>query len=253
MINGITLQSLRNPEFLQFMSDTLTIVSKNDPQALLVLNQYNALKAITTEVDALFKKEAGSAITDELTALDDVRDGILNGISTMILGSTFHFNPALKKSALLLQANIVNYGTSGNSISRENYLSETAIITSLIADWTNKPELAAAITALGLDEWKTQLDTANINFNARHVDRTQAIGAINPNTTKEKRQETVAIYYKLRDRLTSYWDINEKADPWNKTTNELNALIDIYNKLINGRKGGDTPTPTPPPAPAPVK
>jgi hypothetical protein len=74
------------------------------------------------------------------------------------------------------------------------------------------------------------------------------LGAVNPATILEKRLESVQLYYALRDRLAAHHNINDGANPWGKTVNELNALIDQYNVLLAGRTNEPLqPEPTPDP------
>ena len=55
MIHAIELKDLRNPEYLQFISDTLALVENNDPAILKVERQMTDLQAKYDECDALFK------------------------------------------------------------------------------------------------------------------------------------------------------------------------------------------------------
>jgi Family of unknown function (DUF6261) len=247
MLDSIDLRGLRNSEFVQFGTDVSSIVKLNDPQALGVLGQYSAFLSANAAVEALFNKEQASAATDELVALDHQRDNLINGINALVLGYTYSADEAQKKNALLLQANISSYGAG---IAKENYQSETAIITNLLDDWTTKPELAAAIVALNLTGWQTQLAAANAAFNAKYLARTQEMGSAPPDSLKEKRALATNDYYKLRDFINSYFTINNGAAPFAKVTNELNALIAQYNNLVAGRGKG---TPPPSPAPSPAK
>jgi hypothetical protein len=244
MIANLQVQKLRNSEFIQFVNDTLSIVSLNDPQALLVLNQFNALTAEKTILETLFNKEQASALTNELIALDDQRDNVLNGIIALVTGYTYSLDPVQKKSAIALQTNITSYGTG---IARENYQSETAIITNLLDDWNTKSELAAAIVMLNLSGWQTQLTVSNSAFNAKYLARTQEMGSASPDSLKEKRAVATTAYNDLRDFINSYFTINKGAAPFGKVTNELNALIDQYNRLIAGRGKATEPPPAPTP------
>jgi hypothetical protein len=246
MINSISLKGLRNSEFVQFGTDVLSIIKINDPQALGVLAQYDAFASANKVVEGLFNKEQASAATDELVALDDQRDRLINGINALVLGYTYSTDENQKKNALLLQVNIDSYGSG---IAKENYQSETAIITNLLDDWATKPELSAAVAVLNLATWQTQLAAANAAFNAKYLVRTQEMGSAPPDSLKEKRTEATNAYYELRDFIDSFFTINKGAMPFSKTTNELNALIDQYNRLIAGRGRGSEPPLTPPPSP----
>lgn len=246
-INAIDISKLRNSEFLQFSKDVLGIVSLNNPTTLQVKTQYDDFENITSTIESLFKSERGSIITNEIADLDARRDTAITGINTFIQALTYHFDEPTRKNAELLTKQLGNYGSG---IAKENYQSETAIITSILNDWTTKPDLAAAITALNLTNWKTELENANSEFNTKYLARTQELGAASLDTIKQKRLEAANIYYKLRDFINSYYTLNDGAAPYGKTVNELNALIDQYNVLLAGRKlnntntSNNTPTPS---------
>jgi hypothetical protein len=84
MINSIVLQPLRNSEYLQFITDTLNILSKNNPEALNVSLQYNALSNAKDEVEKLFKISQSSLVTTEIEVLDKRRDDAINGINLLV-------------------------------------------------------------------------------------------------------------------------------------------------------------------------
>jgi len=137
----------------------------------------------------------------------------------------------------------------GGGIARENYQAETAIIDNLVADLDNKPEMAAALAALQLGGWKKEMQEANTAFDAAYMDRTKELGAASKDTLLAKRAETNEAYYKLRDFIGSFYTINEGAEPYKKTINELNALIDQYNTMMAGRLKNDKGNNNEPPAP----
>lgn len=236
MITSIHLNNLRNSEFLQFSEDFLGLVLLNNPDTLKVKPQYDKLRLATDMVDALFKADRGSLMTDELVALDERRDTAITGISLHVQSLTYHFNESIRTQADALAANLANYDAG---VAKQNYQAETAIISSILTDWAEKPALKAAIDALKIADWQAELATANTAFNTRYLTRTQELGAASPDTIKEKRLEATQAYYTLRDFITSYHTLNEGAEPYNKTVKELNALITQYNNLLAGRKGGN--------------
>lgn len=242
MIKGIILRDLRNAEYLQFSRDVLGIVTLNNITVLDVGNQYIAYENSTNEIESLFALDQGSDITPLIEALDKRRDNAIMGITLLVNAMTVHYDPAYSAAATKLSDHIRLFG---GSIARENYAAETASISSMIADWTNDPELAAAINTLGLSAWKAELNTANQLFNTNYLARTQELGAANPDTMLEKRQASLQCYYALRDRIAAFNTLNNGANPWGKTVHELNALIEQYNTLLAGRASHKEPTPPP--------
>ncbi len=247
MIDKLKLKSLRNAEFIQFNNNVISIVTDNGPDALLVTPLLDPLKITTAEAEALFNKERASSFTEELTLLDDRRDNAINGISGFLDAHLIHFNAATKGYARVLKMNLDAYGTG---IARENYQIESTILKKIVTDWTTKPEFVTAVDALGLTNWITELDASNKAFDAKFLERNKQQGAAPTDKLKEKRVEVVAAYDKLSARINSYYDINGGADPFGKTTRELNVLVDKYNRLLGGRsKPGDKPPTDTPPEP----
>ncbi len=234
-IKGITLNNLRNSEFSQFSTDVLELVKRNDPKALKAEEAYNAFKAENDKLTNMLNPEKGSPLTVRLEAADDRRDGGLTGINFVVLGYTHYFDETLRNHALALQRNLSQYGNAG--LARENYQSETAGISSMLADWDSKPELAAAITALNLTAWKDELAQANKAFNDLYLNRTEEASTVSPVSVRDQRILMGQLYFDLRDLIASYNVITKGAAPYSTTVNQLNALIEKYNTLLAGRKG----------------
>lgn len=235
-INSIDLSKLRNGEYSQFLLDVLFFVDKNDPAVLLVQAQYNQLATLSQGIEKLFKVDQGNTLSDELVLLDERRDNAINGISAMIAGHTYSPDATVKANARLLADHLAIFGTG---IARDSYQSETASLRNIVNDWNNAPELGAALTALNLVPWKTEIATANTLFGEKYLARAEDNGKASPDTIKAKRLEANNAYYKLRDRINSYYDINEGADPFGKTVNSLNGLIENYNTLLSRRVSGE--------------
>ncbi|WP_316846268.1 DUF6261 family protein [Pedobacter psychrodurus] len=236
MINSIVLQPLRNGEYIQFMTDTLNIVSKNNPEKLKVSAQYEALRAATDNVEKLFKISQASLVTEELEALDKRRDDAINGINLHIQSLTYSPDAVINKHAKILLAHLALFGTS---IAKDNYQSETTSLRNIANDWKNKPELQAAVKALNLGSWLTELETANNDFNAAYVKRNEELATAPIEKLKELRNIANNLYYKLRTRINSNLDINDGAEPWAATVNLLNQNISTYT-LLQTRRATET-------------
>jgi hypothetical protein len=241
MISSIDLSKLRNAEYIQFINGFLAIILANNPTALLVQAPYNQLQSQLSGLEIIFVTEQGSALTEEITALDARRDRAVTGIALMINAFTYHFNSDTAKQAETLKKLLEKYGSG---IARENYQAETAIIDSLLADLDSKTEMADALNALQMTNWAKEMQLANTAFNTAYLQRTQQLGAASKETLQAKRAETNNAYYKLRNFINSYYTINEGAAPYGKTSNELNALINQYNIMMAGRQSNDQDEPS---------
>lgn len=232
MIYAIDFPRLRAADFIQFSKDFTSIIHRNNPEALLVKPQYDALMTKIPEMEKLFATLTSNPITAAIEALDLRRDRAIIGVSGLIRHYTYHFEPEKAQAGTVLQKSIDQYNSA--SIAAENYTTETTIINSLINDWETKSDLQNALTILGLSNWVAELKVANTEFNAKYIDRTQDYATASPENLKSKRAETTAVYYALRKRLEARAEI-EGTPLYGMTINELNALITQYNALLKGR------------------
>lgn len=239
MFTSINLPALRNQEFLQFTDNVETVLTLNNPVNLKILKSFSAFKTLAGELKALFNVSRKSPLTETLTELDFARDEAIIGIQLVIEGYTHHYDEKTKKMAKALLDNLLAYGSG---IARMNLQLESATLTSLINDWTNKPELAEGIAAFNLTDWKGVLATANAEFVLTFAERAQDEGEAATETTfKAKRIEVTNAWAQVRKMLEAQCNIAKEEGleaPYLTTIAALNAIIDKYNLLING-KGGD--------------
>ena len=233
IIQYIHLKHLRNTEFIQFIKDVLNIISANDPAELKVDNQYNHLKQLFDDLEVLFSTAHRSRITEELKALDFRRDTAINGISALISGYRRSADETVCSHAKLLADNLDLYR---HSIARESYQGETADLNKVIDDWLVKPGLKAAVTALNLDVWMTELADVNTKFNERYLARVEELASLPQSNLKAKRTEALTAFYMLRERLDACYTYNEGAEPFASVVNTINALVERYNALLANRK-----------------
>lgn len=62
-VKSIDFSKLRNGEFLQFISNVVTIISKNNPEALKTKAQYDALVVQNQKLEVLFNQKTHSEFT----------------------------------------------------------------------------------------------------------------------------------------------------------------------------------------------
>ncbi|MCE2996229.1 MAG: DUF6261 family protein [Cyclobacteriaceae bacterium] len=240
MIKKISIHRLRNAELLQFNRQLLEIVSVHNPEELKISAQLQAHKNALSVTERAFKKENSSPLTEVLIDLDEKRDKLLIGISTCVDAFTNHFNEETRMAAQLLKDNLASFGTT---IIRENYMRESALINKLVTDWRTKPEFSNCVAALNLNLWLKSLYDANEAFNTRYLERNKAMGSVNADVFKQKKQELIATYDKLIYRLNALNEIEDGAEPFTTVVQQINELIDKYHLLIIGRRRGEAVQP----------
>lgn len=242
MILSIDLAKLSNAGYIQFSRNFLDVVASHNPVTLKVEPEYTALDNELKVIEAVFKTDQASKFTPVIEALDMRRDNAIMGIYKNVDGFTHYFEPAKKAAAEVLMQQLKVYGAA-TDITLTALPLETAIVTSLVGDLGNKSELKAAVELLSLADWVAELQTANELLNQKYVERMVETGNANPNTIRGKRIEAYAQYYALRDMLAAQARVAQNAPPYPQTINELNAVVEQYNVVINGRGGGKDDTP----------
>lgn len=232
MINSIHLTHLRNAEYLQFITDSITIMQKHDPETLLIQQPFETLKAKQQELGTLFKKQQSSELTEEIELLDKERDQALQGIANVIRAYINHYDVAIQKASKVLQEHLKNYG---EQIIKQSYQAETATLNNIISDWEENGTLEQALASLHLTRWKDYLKEKNTQFSKKYIDRTQEYGQASPENIKLKRHETNEVYYHLKKITEAHAAITPSVS-YEALFNDLNALIGQYVNLLKLRQ-----------------
>ncbi len=232
MINNIQLRQLRGSEYIQFITDTLHIVGSNNTEALIVKLQYEVLQSQLDRVEKVFKLKRSSNVTKDIEELDARRGKAINGVMLQIHALTYSTNSLLSNHAKMLEVHLQRFGSG---IAKQNYQSETTILRNIVHDWKTQPELMEAIEALQLTAWQREIEAANNAFSEAYNTRNDELAAAPTENLKTLRLEANEAYYKLRNRLNAFWEINDGAEPWARTIHQLNQHISDYQLLLNRR------------------
>lgn len=235
MINNLQLRQLRGSEYIQFMTDTLHIVGSNNPEALMVKLQYEVLQNQLNKIEKVFKLKRSSDVTKDIEELDARRGKAINGVMLQIHALTYSTDSLLSNHAKVLETHLQRFGSG---IAKQNYQSETTILRNIVHDWKTKPELMEAIEALQLMAWQTEIEAANDAFTEAYAIKNDELAAAPTENLKTLRLEANEAYYKLRNRLNAFWEINDGAEPWANTIQQLNQHLSDYQLLLNRRGAG---------------
>lgn len=225
MINSPRLTAYRTGEFTQFFRNGIAIVNDNAAPALDVAPQVAALETQVGLLEDDFKTEQASTITETLEQLDDRRDRAWNGISAQVRSFLNHFETAKVDAAKLLLGNLENYGPA---IARLRYQLETGTLNNILDDWEGQAPLSAAVTTLGITDWVAELRTANTQFDAAYVQRTQETAGPASQVLALRGTVTEA-WNTLKDHITAHATLTPSA-AYTQVIDELNNLITQYNE-----------------------
>lgn len=241
-INNLNLKNLRNEEHFQYQTDFRNLLNSSNPVALNVeaaLAAYNPIYTDESEALDVIRK---SAITDELTDADTVRDTTFKGLRDAIKSAVRHFNPDVQQAAVRLQVVTGHYG----NISTKPYDEETAAINSMITEMNTT--YAADLAATGLAGWVAELQSNNDAFDALKRSRYSEDSSKTQLRMKQVRIALDAAYTAITDRIDALVLINGEA-AYSTFVNELNSRIESYSNLLAQRKGRNAKNAVNPDAP----
>jgi hypothetical protein len=215
----------------------LAFIQGGDPLALGIQDQYLALEQRWNELQQLFKKVLGSELTEVLEKQDERRDRAISGLRMYFDSFTYHMDKAKSEAARKLFEVIDRYG---KGIARKNYQEESAIISGILKDWENDPELSQAITLLNADDWKEELKTANDEFDAVYRERTSDLISIPEASATEMREPVMDAYRMLVNHLEAHTTLAQDKASYQHLAALLNKHIAQYNQMVINRSRGES-------------
>lgn len=232
----VNLKALRNAELIQYLRDYCQILLQHDPSLLHVEPQHTALLTQIAALEAIFKQDLSSALTEKIAELDAQRDAHLGGIFTTATGMSTHPDADIRNAALLLLDKLSVYGTA-TEIARQTLQGQTTTVHNLIHDLEHLPSLPEAISTLGLTSWVAALKTTNTTLESDYLKRTAEIAALNPDKLKELRIQANDLFYALRDMLMAQALVSGYVAPFPTAIAEVNALTNQYVQTLAVRAG----------------
>jgi hypothetical protein len=228
MIRRINYRRLWVSEFIQFLKDVISICTLSDPVRLNINSRLKPLEESVKELDAVFKKERGSDLTDEVATLDDRRDKAFLCLSMMIKAYGYHFDEAKLAAAEKIDALLDRYGTS---IHKLNYQAETTTVSNLVNDLESDAELSVAVSTLELQPLVDELKTSNRLFHEKYIARAREVSQASEDSAVELRKTAIVQYLSLVDLIEAYVEISG-PDNYQELIKHLNEVIEKYNGTI---------------------
>lgn len=237
MVNKLRLASLRNDEAIQYLNQFLgTVVASfsTTPIPAAVDTLRLNLQTLLNQIKQAHVADNEALLSDAIAALDADRDVLVNALVQLVKALTFHPKPTHRAAALLLHHDL---GLYGDSISGKTYNAETAAIAGILTDWATKPGLVAAVITLGLADWTTALQEANVAFEAKMAERNNEVASGLPFTLREKRVAAAQVYAALVAKLRGHYEVADGAEPWMGLAAALNAITEGYSDMLAVRSG----------------
>ncbi len=235
-MNSPYLTRFRNGEYLRYMKDVLDIVNAQDLDILLLTETTNNLSSAVASINNAYQQSLGSALTKDVTALDDRRGNAIIGIRAVVKGFTYHFDPTV-----IAAANVILDAISahGEKISRLSYQQESAVLESLINDFDTIPVLAEAVLTLDLNAWLAELKTANTLFIEKYLERVKT-SAANPSINLGGLRYTTTTAYRTLVKQVDAHATLSNVSAYATILNEIDVLAKTYNQVVDNRTNTKT-------------
>ena len=224
------LGNYRNEEHFQFQTEFKGLVEKYTPETLNIEMVWAAYVSSYEKERSALDVIRRSPLTGDISEGDQERDALSTGLAYTVKGATNHFDPVKKEAAGRVMVVLEHY----SGINRKSYDEQTAALSSLVEDLTNN--YAADISILGLEEWVTELQSANDAFVAlMHERYTEEAGKPQYNM-KTARTEVDDAYRVITERIDALMIVNGERG-YAGFADELNERVERYNNTVARRKG----------------
>lgn len=217
-ITNLNLHTQRNAGHYTFLTDFNDLVLRYTPQALDIVDGYEAFKLKYQDEIEAYKAITKSATTEDIADADHDRDTTLRNIADLAHAALNHFDASMHSPAKVVNVVLDQYG----DLTSKPYDEETGETENLIRDLRTK---AGAETAtIGLVPWINMLENQNIKFKTLEATRNSEEANRSELRMKEVRLEIDAAYRKIIKRVNALIVVNGEA-PYAEFVKELNARI----------------------------
>ena len=220
-------------------------IEASGAEALHVEEETPPYWASIGDIQTVVNRQKAFAATVSLAETDDERDryiGVINGVV-----NSHKRNPlqAKREAAVKLGADLAAYA----GIARHEYTKQSSEVEGMLAVLA-RPEDAAAVTVLSLDEEVEALRTANEKFEAAYDIKITESVARNPQREKDSKElcdRANALYAQIVKKVNAYALI-QPTEEINDFIERVNGIVALYADIAGGSTsgGGTTEEPTTP-------
>jgi hypothetical protein len=228
----LILSQLRNNEYYQFMTDVKNAIEVATPAAL---NLDSVYPEFTTAIEAMNKAllvDQGSVKTEELIALDVLRDRTWSAIYAQVRATLICPVEKEVESAKRLKRVFDLYG----NVRTMSYNEETAVVTNLIEDLESE-ENAAHCNTVGVNKWLNALKQQNTDFVALLDARNVELANKESGDVKAARDGIDPAYEKIVKRANALVELEMASPELEAFIRELNQRIKYYKETLAARAG----------------
>lgn len=237
-IASLNLHNQRNAGHYTFLTDFNDFVIKYTPQALGIVDAYEAFKLKYQDEIEAYKAITKSATTDDIANADHDRDITLRSSTNLAHTALNHFDVNVRNAAKIVNVIFDQYG----NLAPLPYDEETGDIENLIKDLRTKA--GAEIVTVGLVPWINVLEGQNVAFKTLEASRNSEEANRTELRMKQVRFEIDAAYRKIVKRVNALIEVNGEA-AYTEFVKELNVRIGRAQDAVAQSKARPAKAPAP--------
>jgi len=227
----LKLNHLWNSEYSMFVSQLVAIFLKYQPEALYLKKAFERLTALMPQLAKIKAQELSNVLSNQLVDLDNERDTLFNAIVAQVKNMG-----KLSMASIAPHVVVMNrfLDIHGRDIAVANYNAETKRINDMLADFSSKKDVKAAVDGLTLTAFFQQLATVNTQFANLFMQRTEENAATETVDARAIRAETDKVLIAFFDAFEFCSSEYEELD-YQTPANEMNDLISYYKTQLKTR------------------
>jgi hypothetical protein len=235
-ISKIYSGRLRNEAHYQFISAVIALLMRFPWLTDRLGELFGLLQTLFAKEDTVVDYIRKSDFSAKIADADERLDNAIIGFGETVKGALHHFREAVADAALSLTNLMKTYG----NIIRKNYDEELAAITNLLQELEGA-YADKVIVISGLAEWITEIKAASAELASLLALRNTEKAAKPQERMGTVRREVDAAYRDVVAKIEALALI-EGADAYAPVINELNALVERFNKIRARKAGNDSDT-----------
>lgn len=230
-LNRLTLNNLRNSEYVIFVNQMAQIAANHQPETLHLTKSFQKLNAALPTLAKIKTQDTGSPLSNQLHDLDTERDTLFNAIVAQVRTMGKVNLPTIKPHVAVMKNFLDKHG---RDIAKESLNAETQRLTNFLADYDATPEVKTAATTLNIKMLFDQLLVVNNNFADLFLQRTEEEAAtekVNARAIRLETDQTLTAFLDAIEFCSAEYDTLDYAP----LANELNDLITYYKTQLKAR------------------
>jgi hypothetical protein len=219
-----------NEEHLGFHTETNGLILSFEALNLKIVKPHQAYQAALDEEDEAYKKIRKSALTENISDADSLRDNLYIGIVETVRTALRHFREEVVAAAKRL---IILFDTYGN-VAKMSLAKESVAIDNIMQELEGK--YAADVQTVGITEWVPELKKANSAVKTLLTARDDEKAAKTTLDMKETRTKVDAAYRDIIVCIEASSIMGEEP-VFDDFIHRLNIIIDRFNNAVAQREG----------------